>query len=74
MSLRRAPAYSSVRFILHGLDADEIERVFRQHAASLTEDPARGAGIPPSVAIDGKTLRGSFDAFHDRKAARNNFV
>lgn len=25
--------------------------------------------MPPAVAIDGKTLRGSFDAFHDRKAA-----
>lgn len=37
LSLKRAPAYSSVRFILHGLD--------------------------------GKTLRGSFDAFNDRKAA-----
>jgi hypothetical protein len=69
VSLRRAPAYSSVRFILHGLDADEIERVFRQHAAGLTEPPAEGAGFPAAVAIDGKTLRGSFDAFHDRKAA-----
>lgn len=25
--------------------------------------------MPAVVAIDGKTLRGSFDAFHDRKAA-----
>jgi len=69
VSLRRAPAYSSVRFILHGLDPDEIERVFREHAASLAEVPVDGASIPPAVAIDGKTLRGSFDAFHDRKAA-----
>lgn len=77
LSLRRAPAYSSVRFILHGLDADEVERVFREHAAGLvagpaevpTEGPAEGASLPPTVAIDGKTLRGSFDAFHDRKAA-----
>lgn len=68
-SLRRAPAYSSVRFILHGLDADEMERVFREHAAGLAEAPVEGAAIPPAVAIDGKTLRGSFDAFHDRKAA-----
>jgi hypothetical protein len=70
VSLRRAPAYSSVRFILRGLDADEMERVFREHAATLAEVPAaEGASIPPAVAIDGKTLRGSFDAFHDRKAA-----
>ncbi|MBC7953927.1 MAG: transposase [Rhodospirillaceae bacterium] len=35
VSLRRAPAYSSVRFILHGLNADEMERVFREHAAGF---------------------------------------
>ena len=69
LSLRRAPAYSSVRFILHGLDAEEMERAFREHAAGLAEVPAEGARILPAVAIDGKTLRGSFDAFHDRKAA-----
>lgn len=73
-SLRRAPAYSSVRFILHGLDPAEMERAFRDHAAGLAAAPAEGARAPaavapPAVAIDGKTLRGSFDAFHDRKAA-----
>jgi hypothetical protein len=68
-SLRRAPAYSSVRFILHGLDAEEMERAFRAHAAGLAEVPVEGASRPMAVAIDGKTLRGSFDAFHDRKAA-----
>ncbi len=35
LSLRRAPAYSSVRFILQDLSAKEMERVFRQHAADL---------------------------------------
>ena len=71
LSLRRAPAYSSVRFILRGLDAAAIERAFRAHAAGLTDAPAEGAGAGAvaAVAIDGKTLRGSFDAFHDRKAA-----
>jgi hypothetical protein len=74
LSLRRAPAYSSVRFILRGLDAAEVERAFRTHAAGLVDNgladvPADGESIPAAVAIDGKTLRGSFDAFHDRKAA-----
>ena len=69
LSLRGAPAYSSVRFILHGLDAEEMERIFREHAAGLAEARPEGAGLPPAVAIDGKTLRGSFDAFHDRKAS-----
>ncbi len=69
VSLRRAPAYSSVRFILHGLDALQMQRVFRAHAASLADTAVRDAIIPAAVALDGKTLRGSFDAFHDRKAA-----
>jgi hypothetical protein len=69
LSLRRAPAYSSVRFILRGLDAEEMERAFRGPAACLAEVPIEDASTPMAVAIDGKTLRGSFDAFHDRKAA-----
>jgi hypothetical protein len=72
LSLRRAPAYSSVRFILRGLDGAALERVFRHHAATLgTDGPgtADPGAKPVCVAIDGKTLRGSFDAFNDRKAA-----
>src|ERR1019366_6519216 len=57
--LRRAPASSSVRFILHGLDAEEMERAFRAHAAGHAEVPVEGASTPMAVAIDGKTLRGS---------------
>ena len=69
LSLRRAPAYSTVRFILRGIDAEEMERAFRDHALGLADGPAEGAAIPGAIAIDGKTLRGSFDAFNDRKAA-----
>ena len=67
--LRKAPAYSTVRFILRGLDGEELERIFRRHAADLSGSAAGEAGAPACVAIDGKTLRGSFDAFNDRKAA-----
>jgi hypothetical protein len=66
-ALRRAPAYTSVRGILQRLDPAELERGFRRHAEGLDR-----AGIDaPSrfIAIDGKTLRQSFDAFADRKAA-----
>jgi hypothetical protein len=35
LSLRRAPAYSSARFILRGVDAEETERAFRAHATGL---------------------------------------
>jgi len=69
-----APAYSAVRFILHGLDGADVERAFRTHAAMLNcrEPKADTEAMPkemPVVAIDGKTLRHSFDAFNDRKAA-----
>lgn len=69
LSLRRAPAYSSIRFILRGLNADDLERAFRVHAAALAGAPVKDLTAPTAVAIDGKTLRGSFDAFNDRKAA-----
>ena len=66
-ALRRAPAYTSVRGILQGLDETELEQAFRCHAEAL--DHTGGASPSRFVAIDGKTLRGSFDAFADRKAA-----
>ena len=72
LSLRRAPAYSSVRFILRGLDGAVLEGTFRRHAATLGSGgigAGDAAAKPVCVAIDGKTLRGSFDAFNDRKAA-----
>lgn len=64
------PAYSAVRTILRGLDADEVEKVFRVHSARLSgTEPGEEVETLPVVAIDGKTLRHSFDAFNDRKAA-----
>ena len=42
--------------------------MFRRHAAGLSDaatDPARR-----NIALDGKTLRRSFDNFNDRKAAQ----
>lgn len=65
---RRAPAHTSIRYILQGLDPQTVERIFRQHAAGLQSaatGPARRV-----IAIDGKTLRRSFDNFSDRKAAQ----
>ena len=65
-----APAYNAIRTILQQLDAEEVERVFRQHAVMLSdEDPGEDVDALPVVAIDGKTLRHSFDAFTDQKAA-----
>jgi hypothetical protein len=63
----RAPAYTTIRGILQQLDPGSVERVFRRHAAVL-QGEAHGR-LPWHVAIDGKTLRHSFDRFADRKAA-----
>lgn len=65
---KRAPCHTGIRYILQGLDPVAIEQAFRHHAAGLlnsTIDPSRRA-----IALDGKTLRGSFDNFRDRKAAQ----
>jgi hypothetical protein len=64
---RKAPAYTTIRGILRQLDPAAVEAVFRQHAAALHE--ATKIGGQRHVAIDGKTLRRSFDNFHDRRAA-----
>ena len=67
---KAAPAYSAIRTILRGLDGVEVERAFRCHAAELGKSGAGGdVEAMPVVAIDGKTLRHSFDAFNDQKAA-----
>jgi hypothetical protein len=63
---KRPPAHTAIRYILQGLDPDEVERVFREHAADLNGAP-EGANTRV-VAFDGKTLRGSFDNFTDAKA------
>ncbi len=65
---RRAPAHTAVRSILQGLDPVAVEVAFRRHAALLqAANESQGQG---SIALDGKTLRGSFDKFNDRAAAQ----
>jgi hypothetical protein len=66
---RRAPAHTAIRYILQGLDPAEVETVFRQHAA-LLQAACTKSGQARSIALDGKTLRGSFDNFTDRAAAQ----
>ena len=60
--------------LLYGLAVDHsgrrsraLEAAFRQHASSISA-PTPSDGLS-AIAVDGKTLRGSFDAFSDRKAA-----
>jgi hypothetical protein len=68
LAWRRAPAHTAVCYILQGLDPAGVEAAFRRHAALL--QAARATPGQGSIALDGKTLRGSFDKFHDRAAAQ----
>jgi hypothetical protein len=78
LSWRRAPAYTAIRYILQGLDPDHIEQAFRKHAQRLEAaktTPERSSDEDAEaevkvIAFDGKTLKHSFDNFHDRKAAQ----
>jgi hypothetical protein len=64
---KRAPAHTSIRYILQALEPAQLEQAFRAHSQQLLE-PAPDA--PPAIALDGKALRGSFDRFQDQKAAQ----
>ena len=68
LTWKRAPAHTAVRYILQGLDPAAVEVAFRRQAALLqAANEIQGQG---SIALDGKTLRGSFDKFNDRAAAQ----
>jgi DDE_Tnp_1-associated len=67
-TLRRAPAVNTMRALFQALAPTELEAVFRKHARELSDAaPAPG---PRVVALDGKTLKRSFDHLNDRAAAQ----
>ena len=68
LAWRRTPAHTAIRYILRGLDPAAVEAAFRRHAALL--QAARATPGRGGIALDGKTLRGSFDRFRDRAAAQ----
>jgi len=68
VALKRAPAVNTLRTVLQSLDGEALERAFRHHARDLLSTVA--ADGRPVIALDGKTLRGSFDHFNDRAAAQ----
>jgi len=61
---KRMPGYTTIRAIVQGTSAAEIEECFRAYSAALTTVPAQTRFI----SLDGKTVRGSFDHFKDQKA------
>src|SRR5215204_7127106 len=64
---RRAPAVNTLRNLFLALDPADLEAVFRRHARHL--DKRAGRDVWRTVALDGKTLRGSFDHLNDQTAA-----
>jgi hypothetical protein len=68
VNLKRAPVVNTLRTVLQALNTEDLEQAFRRHAKALL--PADAAGEKPVIALDGKTLRGSFDHIKDRKAAQ----
>ncbi len=66
-TLRRAPAVNTVRALFQALAPAELETVFRKHARELSD--AAPASGPRVIALDGKTLKRSFDHLNDRAAA-----
>jgi hypothetical protein len=68
VTLKRAPVVNTLRTVLQSLDAEALEQVFRNHAKDLLD--AVSSRERPVIALDGKTLRGSFDHINDRKATQ----
>jgi len=66
LNWKRLPAYTTIRAIILGTSAAEIEESFREYSADL----AGSDGQRRFVAFDGKVLRGSFDHFKDQKAVQ----
>ncbi len=67
LELPYSPSYTGPRLIPRGVGPTALEAAFRRHAASMPTPPAV-EGLT-AIAVDGKTPRGGFDAFADRKAA-----
>src|SRR4051812_12131441 len=67
-ALRRAPAVDTLRALFLALDPAELEAAFRRHAGGLSGG-VRAGGLRV-IALDGKTLKRSFDHLNDRAAAQ----
>ena len=63
---QKRPAYTTIRNIILGINKDSLEKAFREYTEYL-EKLDKSADIK-CIAIDGKSLRGSFDHFNDKKA------
>jgi hypothetical protein len=65
---KRAPARAAVRYILHGLNEQDLKPALRRHSRARVSEAGEPKGL--RLAIHGRVLKGSFDHFLDRQAAR----
>jgi hypothetical protein len=64
---QRAPAHTAIRYAFVKLSAEAVEAAFRAHSTAL----AAASDHPEDcIAVDGKALKGSFDAMADQRAAQ----
>ena len=63
---KRAPAHTTIRDIFKRVEEDDFEQVFRSHSRAILPDEHDAVMY---VAVDGKTLKGSFDHVNGVKAA-----
>ncbi len=64
---KKSPTYWTIRLIIQSVDEKALEKAFREYSKYLMELKKAETELF-CVACDGKTLRGSFDHFHDEKA------
>ena len=63
LNWKRLPAYTTIRDIIQGTSAAEVEEAFREYSAGLAESHTQRR----CVGFDGKVLRGSLDHFQGHK-------
>ena len=63
---RRTPSHTGLRMILLGLDQTAVEQALRRQGRAALAAEEEGKIV--TVALDGKTLRGSLDRFADKAA------
>lgn len=65
LNWKRAPSYTTIRDVIQRIDSQELEQTFRKYSKKLTRLDSKKYSF---IGLDGKTLRGSFNHFQDKKA------
>ncbi len=62
---RNPPAYTTIRIIIAGINSKELEKAFREYSQAIARLNNKKYNF---ISLDGKTLKGSFNNFEDKKA------